>query len=224
MDITIGQSDIIDKNENLLIHVFFNLIDYDFRNGIFTNESSIYDMDGCNFKEEDYINLSKDYYEQFSENYSYSEGRDFYQKLSSAKFDKQIFKNFETTYGFTLTKEQHLLKDIILILQEKFPLRNWDTENIFILKTLNYRLAKKVEEDKQILSEEKNQKVVKLPVRKKLSPEEIKGCLNEYLMIKELGMTWEDAKILAKSNFDKKMEGKKFEPYLPETKRNNLKI
>lgn len=224
MDITIGDSEVVDNNENLLIHVFFNLFNYDFRSGMFTNDSSIYDMSGTNFKDEDYVELAKEYYEQSPENYSYTQGQKLYQKLSNAKFDKNVFESFEKTYGFPLKPEQHLLKDVVLVLKEKFPTRNWDTENIFIFKTLDFRLKKEEEEEERVLAEEKKQKVVKLPVRKKPSREEIKVCFNEYLISREFGIPFEEARILARANLEKAREGKKFTPYLPETQKNKPKM
>lgn len=217
MDIIFEDSDIIEKNENILIHLFFNIVNYDFRNGFFSDESSIRDMESCGFSDEDYIALSKEYYETCPSNITYAEGQRHYQKLSHIRFDNMVIEKFEQIYGIVIDVKTHLLKDFILILKESFPNRDWDKENLFIIKTLDNRLDK---EEQSILEEHKNQdkKVVKLPVRKKLSPEEIKNGLNEFLMVKELGMKWEEARELAKFNFDKKMEGKEFIPYIPEQK------
>lgn len=223
MDIIIEDSDIIEKNEALLIHLFFHLFQFDFRKGLFTNLSSIYDMSGCGFQDEDYIELSKQYYSQCPEHYTYKEGRQFYQKLSNNHSDNIVFSNFFRTYGFNLDKKCHLLKDIIVLLNNNFPHKNWESDNIFIIKTLDHRLEK--EEELHLLEmEQQDKKIVKLPIRKKPSPEEIKNGYNEYLMVKNLGMNWEDAQQLAKANFEKKTSGKKFEPYLPEIKTHKLKI
>lgn len=216
MDIIFEESDIVEKNENILIHLFFHLVDYDFRNGFFSNESSIHDMGSSGFTDQDYLNLSQTYYETVPENLTYSEGEKFYRKLSNELFDNMIIDKFEATYGIVIDKKTHLLKDFILVLKNRFPERDWDKDNIFILKTLDNRLEK---EEKNIVDahNHKDEKIVKLPVRKKLTPEEVKNSFKEYLMVRDLGMTWKDARALAEANFDKKMEGKKFEPYIPET-------
>lgn len=222
MDITFGDSDIIEQNEEILIHLFFNIIDYDFRNGFFSDESSIHDMGTCGFTNEDYDQLAQTYYDTCPTNYTYSQGQKFYQKLSNDRFDTMVVENFEKTYGFSIDKKIHYLKDFIILLKEHFPERKWEIENIFILRTLDNRLEKEVKaisEESQI----KDEKIVKFPVRKKLSPEEIKNGLNEYLMVKELKMTWEEATKLAKNNLDKKREGQKFEPYVPEIGRKKIK-
>lgn len=215
MDITFGDSDIVEQNEDILIHLFFNIIDYDFRNGFFSDESSIYDMGTCGFSEQDYEQLAQTYYDTCPENYTYTQGRKHYNQLSNEKFDNMVIEKFEKTYGFSIPPKLHYLKDFIILLKEHFPERNWAIDNTFILKTLNNRLEK----EKKVLIENtqpKDDKIIKLPVRKKLSQEEIRNGLNEYLMVKELKMTWEEAHKLCLSNLDKKHEGKKFEPYIPE--------
>lgn len=223
MDITFADSDIIEKNENILIHLFFHLLNFDMRHGFFSDNSSIHDMGTCGFTESDYEILAKQYYDTCPENSTYSEGQKFYLHLCHDRFDNMILEKFEQTYGFSIDKKLHLLKDFIVLLKEKFPNRDWDTENIFILKTLDNRLEKEEQNVKEGLDSEQTN-IVKLPIRKKLTPEEIKQGFNEYLMVKELGLTWDEARTLAKENFDNKMIGKKFEPYVPEKKTSKYKM
>lgn len=214
MDITFSDSDIVEQHQDILIHLFFHLVDFDVRQGFFSDESSIRDMGTCGFKDEDYHILAKQYYDTCPANYTYSEGQKFYLHLCHDRFDNMIVEKFEYTYGFTIDKKTHFLKDFIFLLKDKFPHRDWVQDNIFILKTLDNRLQK--EED--LILEEMHSNisnVIKLPLKKKLTPEEIKSGTNEYLMVKELGMKFPEARALAKENFDKKMLGKKFEPYIP---------
>lgn len=213
MDITFEDSDIVEKNESMLIHIFYHLIDYDFRQGFFSDETSLYDMGTCGLTDKDYFEIADDYNEHCPKDYSYSQGMKFYNKLCNEKFDKNIANNFLETYGFPFDEKKHILKDLIPLFHEKFPNRDWDTDIIFIIKTLDNILEK---QKTTIIKEPQDTKVVKLPVKKKLSPEEIKNSSNEYLLVKELGMTWDEARKLASENFDKKHQGKKFEPYLPE--------
>lgn len=222
MDITFSDSDIIEKNEAILIHLFFHLFDFDFRSGFFSNESSIYDMGSCGFTDKDYIELAQLYYDTCPANYTYSQGQNFYFTLSNKRFDKMIAEKFKKTYGFTFDKKMHYLKDFVLLLKEHFPERNWEKDNIFILKTLDNRIER-TEKEIQEKTHQQDEKIVQLPVRKKLSPEEIRNGYNEFLMVKELKMSWEEARNLAQLNFDKKHEGKKFEPYIPEKKTNKMK-
>lgn len=214
MDITFSDSGVVDKNEDILIHLFFNIVDYDYRNGSFSDDSSIHDMGSCGFTDEDYLQLAQLYNDTCPKDYIYSEGQDFYQQLSNEHFDNMVIRKFESIYGITIDKHTHYLKDFVALLNEHFPSRNWSTENIFILRTLDNRL---INEEKEILeiSKKLDQKILKLPIKKKLSPEEVRNGLNEYRMMNELGMTRKEAHELAKFNFDKKHEGKKFQPYLP---------
>lgn len=222
MNITFGDSDIVEKNEAILIHLFFNLLDFDFRSGFFSDESSIYDMGTCGFTDDDYFDLAQTYYDTCPQSYTYTQGQDFYLKLSNKKFDQMIVDKFEKTYGFSFNKKTHYLKDFVVLLQKNFPDRDWDKDNIFILKTLDNRIEKREKEIQEEVKS-KDEKIVRLPVRKKASPEEIRNGYNEYLMVKELKMTWDEARELSRSNFDKKHEGKKFEPYEPEKKNKKLK-
>lgn len=217
MDITFADSDIVEKNENVLLHLFFHILNFDVRQGFFSDESSIHDMGTCGFTDIDYQILAKQYYDLCPEDYNYSQGQKFYLHLCHDRFDNMVIEKFKTTYGLTINKKTHLLKDFIVLLKENFPDRDWDKENIFIIKTLDNRLEKEEDNIKQSLESEKTN-IVKLPVKKRLTPEEIKKGFNEYLMVKELGMTWDEASLLAKENFDKKMIDKKFEPYVPENK------
>lgn len=213
MDITFANSDIVEQNEDILIHLFFHIVDYDFRDGFFSNESSIRDMDSCCFKDEDFVELARFYNETCRQNYTYSQGSEYYQKLFSEKFDNIFVERFEKAYGISIDKKTHYLKDIIVLLKDVFPNRNWKNDNIFILKTLDNRADKK---DKELSQKpQSNEKVVKFPVRKKLTEQEIRSGFNEFLMTQELGLSWEEARQLVKANFDKKHEGEKFEPYLP---------
>lgn len=214
MDITFGKSDIVEQNNNILIHLFFHLVNFDVRQGFFSDESSIRDMGTCGFTENDYEILAKQYYDNCPQDYSYSEGQKFYLHLCHDRFDNMIVEKFEATYGFPIDKKIHYLKDFILLLKEKFPNRDWDRDNIFIIKTLDNILEKeellvKEEVDSELTN------VIRLPVKKKKTVEEIKSGTNDYLMVKELGLTWQEARVLAQENFDKKMLGKKFEPYIP---------
>lgn len=221
MNINFGDDDIVGNNENMLIHIFYHLFDYDLRLGFFSDESSIYDMGTSGLTEQDYFDIANEYNEKCPENYSYSEGMQFYNKLSNDKFDKVIASKFEKTYGFPFDENKHFLKDLVMLFHDKFPNRNWDTEVLFIIKTLDNRFEKEKSFD---IENQKNKKVIKIPVRKKLSPEELKNSSNEYLLVKELGMTWEEATKLANENFDKKYLGQKFTPYLPQKKSTKPKV
>ena len=223
MNITFSGSDIVEKYENILIHFGFHVMDFDFRSVFFSDESSMYDMGSNGLNDNDYHLVAKMYYDIASDNDTYSQGQKKYYKLLNTYTDKIWADNFESTYGFSLNKDKHLLKDIILELNDKFPSRNWDQDNIFIIKKFDALMEqRKKDEDEEKLNNKNN--IVKFPKRKKLSPEEIKQCTNYFLMVKELGMTYEDAKKLADHNYEKKMEGKKFEPYLPITTTHKNKI
>lgn len=214
MDITFSESDIIEQNEDILIHLFFHILDFDYRNGFFSDDSSIHDMGTCGFTQQDYIELAKLYNKTCPENYTYSQGQKYYLKLSNERFDNMVIEKFEKTYDIAIDNSLHYLKDFIILLKENFPNRNWATENIFILRTLDNRL--KNEED-EILNEFQKlpEKVIKFPVKKKLSQEEIRTGLNTYLMVEELGMSLQEARQLANTNYEKKYEGKKYQPYIP---------
>jgi len=215
MDFTVADSDLVDKNEDMMIHLFFNLFKFDFRSGLFTDESSIYDMGSMGLEDQDYIDVANEYYEKTSDELTYTQGQKLYYKILNKKFDDMISEKFNNTYGFYLNPKIHLLPDIINLLNEKFPNRNWEKDNIFIIKTLDNI---KIENDRIELEEKeeaKKEKVIKLPVRKKLTDDEVRACTNEFLMVKQLGMDFKDAKKLAEANYNKKIEGKKFEPYIP---------
>lgn len=228
MDTIFGPSDEIEENEEILIHMFFHILDHDFRNGFYSNRSSIRDMSGCGFTDNDYINLSKEYYQLVPENSTYAQGQKFYQQLLNKYFDNMVIEKFQNVYSVAINEETHLLTDLVAILKTAYPVRNWREENIFILKTLDQRLEKEEEEIRLSAGNEKMQdsagNVVKFPIKKKLTPEEIREGINEFLMVKSLGLTWEEARELAQKNFDKKMQGRVFEPYVPETDNRKPKI
>jgi hypothetical protein len=222
MDINIIKSDIIEKNEDMMIHFFFNLFKFDFRDGLFTDESSIYDMFSTGLEDQDYIDVANEYYQKTSNEFTYTQCEKLYYKILNKKFNNMIFKKFNNTYGFNLDPKIHLLTDIINLLNKKFPERNWKKDNIFIIKTLDNI---KIENTKTELKEKQEiQKVVKLPVKKKLTDDEVRASTNEFLMIKQLGMNFEEAKKLAEENYNKKMQNKKFEPYIPNKPNKKIKL
>lgn len=223
MDFTIADSDLVEQNEQMMIHLFYNLLKFDFRGGLFTDESSIYDMGSMGLSHDDYIQVANEYYEKTSESLTYTQGQKLYYKILNKRFDDMIEEKFYQTYGFTLDSKTHLLVDIIKVLNENFPNRDWEMDNLFIIKTLdNIKIEnERLELEKQ--QQAKNEKVVKFPGRKKLTDDEVWACTNEFLMVKQLGMNFKDAKKLAEENYNKKMEGKKFEPYIPEVQSKKLK-
>ena len=81
MDFTIADSDLVDKNEDMMIHLFFNLFKFDFRSGLFTDESSIYDMGSMGLEHQDYIDVANEYYEKTSESLTYTQGQKLYYKI-----------------------------------------------------------------------------------------------------------------------------------------------
>lgn len=215
-DFTIADSEIVDQHESILIHLFYSLLNYDYRNGMFTDESSIYDMGAVGLSNQDFIDVANQYHQQASDSLSYSEGQKLYYKILNKAFDNMIFEKFEKTYGFSLDSKTHLLKDIALLLKDKFPNKNWDTDIIFILKKFDNQLKNEDILEKQTKVETKTiGNVTKLPVRKKPTPDEVLNGTNSFLMQSVLGMSWEDAEKLASENYEKKMAGKKFEPYVP---------
>jgi hypothetical protein len=213
-DFTIADSDIVDQHESILIHLFYSLLDYNYRNGMFTDESSIYDMGAVGLSTQDFIDVANQYYKQTSDFLSYSEGQKLYYKILNKAFDNMIFEKFEKTYGFPLDSKIHLLKDIALLLKDKFPARNWDTDIIFILKKFDNQ-QKQEDISQNETKTETTSNVIKLPVRKKPTPDEVRNGTNSFLMQSVLGLSWEDAEKLASENYEKKMLGKKFEPYIP---------
>lgn len=217
MDIIFTDEDLLTDNEDILIHMFFNLLNYDYREGIFSNESSIYDMEGCNFTNEDYIFLFNQYQENKCENASYKEGCLIYQKMVNTYFDNMLISNFKKAYDLDFNKKKHLLIDLVSILKENFQNKDWKKDNLFILKTLDNRAEKKdFKSNKNNSLNENEEKIIKFPIKKKLSKDEIKNSCNQILIMSELNMTWEEAYALVEINYDKKMKNKIFEPYYPE--------
>lgn len=214
MDFIIPDEDIVDRYEHILRHLFYHLLDYDYRDGLFTDESSIYDMGGTGLSDEDYSRVASTYRQEVPPNLSYTASQKFYFKLLNQEFDNMIASRFEKTYNFKLDPSIHLLKDLALLLNSTFPDRNWTTENLFISRQLDTKRERNAQEkaSRAVLD---TGNVTKLPVRKKPSPDEILGGVNDYLMVTVLGMSQEDADALAKLNYEKRTEGKKFEPYDP---------
>lgn len=217
MDFIIPDDDIIEKHENILIHAFYHLLNYDFRDGMFTDESSIYDMGSCGLQDNDYLQIAKEYEELDTKGKSYLECQKIYYKLVNNAFDKRLFSVFKQTYGFELNPKIHLLKDIAILLKETLPKKNWDEENIFILKRLNIisEQREKKHQEEQKTKQEQNKNITKFPRKKHFSDEEVAQGTNCFLMMKQLGISFDEANKLVDKNLEKRYEGKTFTPYKP---------
>lgn len=215
MDITYADGEFVDQHEYLGIHLFYYLFDYDYRSGMFTDESSIYDMGNImGLTHEEIEEVADQYDEQKDDSLTYSECMNKYNKLLNAKWDAMIIKKLQDHYGIIFNPKKNLLVDIMKQMLEKFPNRDWETENIFIIKKLDY---KNKQEEEERLQEEKDSNVVRLGVRKKLTKEEVATCTNPFLISQELEMSMKEARKLAQKNYDLKMKDRVFTPYRPLT-------
>lgn len=215
MDITYADSDFVDQHEYLGIHLFYYLFDFDYRRGMFTDESSIYDMGnimGLTHKEIEEV--ADQYDAQKDDSLIYSECYKKYNKLLNAKWDAMLIRKLQEHYGITLEDKKHYLVDIMKQMLENFPNRDWETENIFIMKKLD---AQNKREEEEELKKQKESKVIRLGVRKKLTKEETLACTNPFLIKEELGISMKEARELAQKNYDLKMKDRIFTPYRPLT-------
>ena len=206
-----SESNTVDNNEYILIHFFFNVFNFDYRSGLFTDESSIYDLGAQGLEDSDYLFIAEEYYKLNTEIFNYDQGMKSYYKILNKYWDNFIIKKIENCYGFKLCNI-HLLPDIIATLKEKFPTKNWEDDTLFIIKTLDNQIDKSI---KQELKTKAETNVIKLNIRKKLSREEILESCNEFLIAKELNISFSMAKEIANSNYDKKNIGRKFRAYIP---------
>lgn len=216
MDIYIPDSGMVDKYENVLIHFFYHILDIDYRNALFTDESSIYDMGSTGLNKADYVKVAQEYAQLGTDSLDYFAGEKAYNKILNAHWDKVIHDRIHEVYGIDWDLKVHLLTDIAMMLEDQFPDRNWEEDIIFVIKMLDNRMEKEEKKIEQELAQKQDEKVVKLQVRKKLTPDEVRACTNEFLMVRELGIPMEEARTLARANWAKKKESKKFEPYIPE--------
>jgi hypothetical protein len=210
MDIIQSDSSIIDKNEDVAINLFYYVFDYDFRKGLFTDESSIYDMSPLGLQNYDYEKIADEYEEKKPENLIYREYLNFYDKLLNERWEAVIKKKLQNHYGLIFNSDKHLLVDIISLIKIKFPYRKWSEENIFIIKKLDLKIVK---EEKII---EKQTNVRKLPYKKKLTDEDIATCINPFLLKESLNISLNEARKLATHNYDIKTKDKIFIPYRPQ--------
>ena len=214
-DFTISGNSEISKYDSILIHFYYSVLNYDYRNGLFTDESSIYDMGGTGLSDDDYTRVA-DEYETISatdKDMTYTEGQKLYFKLLNKAFDAHIVEKFKISYGLDFDLDKHLLVDIAKILEQEFPGRRWELENLFILRKFDVE-REKVEHER--IQREKDTNIIKIPVKKKLTEDEIRNGSNEFLMMNVLGMSYAEAEALAKTNFEKKTAGKRFVPYRPD--------
>lgn len=213
MEIIYSSSDEINSNEDMMINVFYNLFNEDFRQGFFSDESSLYDMKYSGFNKNNYQEVANIYYNLVPNNLDYVDSQKFYIKIIDKVWKNFIFNKFMDIYGIDL-KEKHLLIDIIKSLKEKYPQRHWERENIFIIRTLDNLLNKQAKVNYPISSSQLN--VIELNIRKKPTKEEILQGTNPFLIMKELNISLNEARSIAQNNYRKKMQGKVFKPYIPE--------
>jgi hypothetical protein len=213
MDFTISSSDIVDNHEDMLIHFYYHILDFDYRCGIFTDQSSICDMGSTGLKKLDYEVVAAKYHELDYKSMEYTQGQKAYNLILNNHWDRMVYNKIKSVYNIEFNTNVHLLIDIIKLLEEKYPNRNWANDNIFIIKMLDNR-AKKQEENN--IKEKEQTNVLKLNLRKKLTREEILKSTNDFLIAKELNIGFKEAHEIAQKNYIEKMKGKIFEPYIPE--------
>ncbi len=223
MDFEWGSQDIIDKHENKLIHLFFYMFDYDYRNGVFSDESSIYDMGICGLKDEHFILAYHRYEECIGKLEKLPKYKECQKKYFSILYqiESDVFKDkFKIVYGIELPEKIHLLKDIVKYLDKNIK-RNWDEENIFIIKKLDVQSIQNEDEEKPKKIINRDEKIIPFPVSKKSTDDEIREGFNEFLMMSRLNMSWKEARAQVLINEDKYDDGKIFEPYYPEKSKKN---
>ncbi len=210
-DITIADQCEIDKYEDIMINVFYYLFSYNYNLGLFTDDSSVYDMKYLALENQDYKDIANDFEKINKEEFDYFEAEKEYNKILNNFFINKITNVFKEKYNYSFTKEKHLLKTIGKELKNLHPNKAWKEENIFLIKRLNHQQKQL----KLIEQEEPKTNVIKFPKRKKLTKEEIKKSTNFLLMMKELDMSYKEAKKLSDLNLKEKMKDKKFKPYIP---------
>lgn len=136
MKFELGDNKLVLDNEYLLIHFFHYVLKFNFRDGIFFDESSIYDLSDSVLSESQIARLKQEYYNSVPSNFDYYQGMRFYFNLKYAEVKQQYNKNCLMTYGFSLydVGDIHLLREIIQQLKATFPARNWKQECVFVFK------------------------------------------------------------------------------------------
>ncbi len=219
MNITIPPQDKIDSFEDIMIHFFYHVLKYDYRSGLFTDESSIFDMGSTGLDESDYLKAYHEYHDSLPKKLSYIQCQKHYYKILYRIFDEVVAQRVLEVYDIELPKKINLLVDIAAFLKDNVN-KNWQEENIFLIKTMDTKSFQKF----KLEDEKKFTNVIPIPIKKKLSDEDVAQGCNEFLMMSRLNMSWDDARVLAKKNYEKSMEGKIFEPYLPSTIKPSMKL
>ena len=210
-DITIADQDEIDKYEDIMVNVFYYLFSYNYNLGLFTDDSSVYDMKYLALENQDYKDIANEFEKINKEEFDYFEAEKEYNKILNNFFINKITNGFKEKYNYSFTKEKHLLKTIGKELKKLHPNKAWKEENIFLIKRLNHQQKQL----KLIEQEEPKTNVIKFSKKRKLTKEEIKKSTNFFLMIKELDMSYKEARKLSDLNLKEKMKDKKFKPYIP---------
>lgn len=227
MEFTMFPSDVVDANENILIHFFYHILNFDYRSGIFTDESSIFDMSDNILSKEDYANLRSQYYTASADaDLDYHQGQKLYYGFVSKLHEERINDKCMAVYGFRLdfNGDPHLLKDIVSVMKNKLPHKDWDSENVFLIKRMDIQAekdriandARTIELDRAISAPEFQDKeatnVIPIGRIRNPSKEEILKGFNPFLIAKELDMSMSEALEVVKKNQLEYYKNKKFEP------------
>ena len=138
-DITIADQCEIDKYEDIMINVFYYLFSYNYNLGLFTDDSSVYDMKYLALENQDYKDIANDFEKINKEEFDYFEAEKEYNKILNNFFINKITNVFKEKYNYSFTKEKHLLKTIGKELKNLHPNKAWKEENIFLIKRLNHQ-------------------------------------------------------------------------------------
>lgn len=216
MDITLCESSVVDSNKNLLIHFFYSVFGFDYRAGLFTDQSSVYDLSDLLLSSSDNALLKVMYYKEADPTWDYFKGKKFYYDLRFSAFESALNSKIASAYNIDMSKyaNVHLLPDIVSMLHQEFPNRAWDQEVVFISRRLDLLEIAARKLDQAVIAASKPDPFVNVvPLRSVTSSkEEILSGFNPILISKTAGISLEEAIAKVEQNRLDFYKDKKFEP------------